>query len=162
MSLSTSKGSYAWPSTLKGVHYGPGCVSTVLPKLLSTIGGSRALVVTGRTLFTKTTVVKTVEDILRSNNTYGGTFHDIGEHAPIAGIHAGMQAFKDASADCAAGFTNEEGSKVGVVSSELTPAGIILDADLTLPTPERLWLSTGSLMVLVMERRMAFPTGSHR
>ncbi|KIM40170.1 hypothetical protein M413DRAFT_446331 [Hebeloma cylindrosporum] len=42
-----------------------------------------------------------------------------------------------------AGFTNEEGKKVAVSSQELAPAGIILDAELTLATPERLWLSTG-------------------
>ena len=38
-----------------------------------------------------------------------------------------------------AGFTNDEGSKVAVSSQELAPAGIILDAELTLATPERLW-----------------------
>ncbi|KAF9481548.1 alcohol dehydrogenase IV [Pholiota conissans] len=42
-----------------------------------------------------------------------------------------------------AGFTNDEGIKVSVNSNELAPAGIILDAELTLATPERLWLSTG-------------------
>ncbi|KAI0768744.1 iron-containing alcohol dehydrogenase [Trametes elegans] len=42
-----------------------------------------------------------------------------------------------------AGYTNEEGVKAVVSSSELAPAGIILDAELTLATPERLWLSTG-------------------
>ena len=30
-----------------------------------------------------------------------------------------------------------------MASAELAPAGIILDAELTLATPERLWLSTG-------------------
>lgn len=38
-----------------------------------------------------------------------------------------------------AGFTNDEGYKVVVSSQELAPAGIILDAELTLATPERLW-----------------------
>ncbi|KAF8622727.1 hypothetical protein AX15_006818 [Amanita polypyramis BW_CC] len=42
-----------------------------------------------------------------------------------------------------AGYTNEEGDKVACNSPELAPAGIILDAELTLATPERLWLSTG-------------------
>ncbi|OBZ67195.1 Maleylacetate reductase [Grifola frondosa] len=42
-----------------------------------------------------------------------------------------------------AGYTNDEGMKVAVSSQELAPAGIILDAELTLSTPERLWLSTG-------------------
>jgi hypothetical protein len=38
-----------------------------------------------------------------------------------------------------AGFTNDEGQKVGVGSLELAPAGVILDGELTLATPERLW-----------------------
>ncbi|CDO75524.1 hypothetical protein BN946_scf184871.g5 [Trametes cinnabarina] len=45
-----------------------------------------------------------------------------------------------------AGYTNDEGFKAVVTSPELVPAGIILDAELTLTTPERLWyqrLSTG-------------------
>ncbi|KAF5326548.1 hypothetical protein D9611_000231 [Ephemerocybe angulata] len=42
-----------------------------------------------------------------------------------------------------AGFTNDEGEKIAVSSQDLAPAGIILDGELTLPTPERLWLSTG-------------------
>ncbi|KAF8967833.1 alcohol dehydrogenase IV [Flammula alnicola] len=42
-----------------------------------------------------------------------------------------------------AGFTDDAGQKVAVSSQELAPAGIILDAELTLATPERLWLSTG-------------------
>ena len=42
-----------------------------------------------------------------------------------------------------AGYTNEEGHKALIASTQLTPAGIILDAELTLPTPERLWLSSG-------------------
>jgi len=42
-----------------------------------------------------------------------------------------------------AGFTNDDGMKTSVNSQELAPAGIILDAELTLATPERLWLSTG-------------------
>ncbi|EJD52735.1 alcohol dehydrogenase IV [Auricularia subglabra TFB-10046 SS5] len=42
-----------------------------------------------------------------------------------------------------AGYTSEEGHKVSVNDPALAPAGVILDAELTLPTPERLWLSTG-------------------
>ncbi|KAF8345905.1 alcohol dehydrogenase IV [Amanita rubescens] len=42
-----------------------------------------------------------------------------------------------------AGYTDEQGNKASVNSQELAPAGIILDAELTLATPQRLWLSTG-------------------
>lgn len=44
---------------------------------------------------------------------------------------------------CRAGYTNKQGDKVAVGHQELSPAGIILDAELTLSTPESLWLSTG-------------------
>ncbi|KAG8720762.1 hypothetical protein FRC09_009056 [Ceratobasidium sp. 395] len=42
-----------------------------------------------------------------------------------------------------AGYTNEEGNKVSVNNPELCPDAVILDANLTIHTPERLWLSTG-------------------
>ncbi|EPS94150.1 hypothetical protein FOMPIDRAFT_1063307 [Fomitopsis schrenkii] len=182
------QGQYAWTDTLKGVHYGPGSVNTALPKLLKTLGASKALVVTGRSLHDKTDVVRKVEDVLRQHNAYAATFYEIGQHAPVAGIHNGLRMFKETGADVivsvgggspvdaakailyfsqqetggeflrqiaipttlsaaeytiGAGYTNEEGKKVAVSSPQLAPAGIILDAELTLATPERLWLSTG-------------------
>lgn len=51
-------GFYAWTHTLQGVHYGPGSVSTALPTLLDTLGASKALVVTGNSLYTKVCRVK--------------------------------------------------------------------------------------------------------
>ncbi|KAJ3554504.1 hypothetical protein NM688_g3074 [Phlebia brevispora] len=181
-------GSYSFTDRLKAVHYGPGSVETALPKLLKQFGVKKALIVTGKTLFEKTDVVKTVEAVLRKENAYGATFHEIGQHSPIAGIRKGIQIMKDVGADIivavgggspidaskailynlqketggptlfqiaipttlsaaeytvGAGFTNDEGVKVAVASQELIPAGIILDAKLTLATPARLWLSTG-------------------
>ncbi|KAI0293943.1 alcohol dehydrogenase IV [Russula brevipes] len=181
-------GYYAWTNTLEGVHYGPGSVVTALPKLLDSLGGSKALVVTGNSLYTKTDVVKKVEGILREQNRYAATFRDIGEHSPISGIRAGIEAFKASGADIivsvgggspvdaskaiiyflheerggeflrqiaipttlsaaeytiGAGYTNDAGEKTAVSSQYLAPSGVILDAQLTLATPERLWLSTG-------------------
>ena len=52
-SSTSLSGYYAFTDTLKGVYYGPGSVKTALPKLLDTIGGKKALVVTGRSLYTK-------------------------------------------------------------------------------------------------------------
>ncbi|KAH9914025.1 iron-containing alcohol dehydrogenase [Fomitopsis serialis] len=171
------QGQYAWTDTLKGVHYGPGSLTTALPKLLKTLGASKALVVTGRSLYDKTDVVKKVEGVLKQHNAYAATFYEIGQHSPVAGIHDGLKVFKESGADVivsvgggspvdaskailyflqqetggeylrqiaiGAGYTNEEGKKVAVSSPQLAPAGIILDAELTLATPERLWLSTG-------------------
>ncbi|VDB95141.1 unnamed protein product [Peniophora sp. CBMAI 1063] len=183
-------GFYGWTETLKGVYYGPGSIETSLPKLRSLIGGTKALIVTGKSLHNKTDVIKKVEALLKRDDAYGGTFYDIGEHAPIAGIRAGVEAFRKAGADhivsvgggspidaskailymlrkedggsgellrqiavpttlsaaeytIGAGFTNEKGVKDSVNDPALAPAGIILDAELTLATPERLWLSTG-------------------
>ncbi|KZT04646.1 alcohol dehydrogenase IV [Laetiporus sulphureus 93-53] len=185
---SSLQGSYAWTETLKGVYYGPGSLKTALPKLLDVLGGAKALIVTGRSLYEKTDVVKKVEAILKERKAYGGTFHEIGQHAPVAGIRKGLKAFEDAGADIivsvgggspidaakaiiyfhqqksggdflkqiavpttlsaaeytvGAGYISEEGKKVAVSNPQLAPAGIILDAELTLATPERLWLSTG-------------------
>ena len=50
-------GFYGWTDTLQGVYYGPGCVSTALPKLLDTLGASKALVVTGNSLYTKVCLI---------------------------------------------------------------------------------------------------------
>ncbi|KAA1476790.1 iron-containing alcohol dehydrogenase [Dentipellis sp. KUC8613] len=182
------QGFYSWVEPIKGIYYGPGSVATALPKLRAAIGGKKALVVTGHSLYHKTDVVKKVEAILRAEDAHGATFYEIGQHSPVAGIRAGIQAFKDCGADhivavgggspvdaskamlyflqqetggpylhqiaipttlsaaeytIGAGYTDESGQKVAVSSPQLAPAGIILDAELTLSTPERLWLSTG-------------------
>ncbi|KAG1867345.1 alcohol dehydrogenase IV [Suillus subluteus] len=42
-----------------------------------------------------------------------------------------------------AGYTNKQGDKVLHNHRKLSPAGIILDGELTLSTPEQLWLSSG-------------------
>ncbi|KAF8893837.1 alcohol dehydrogenase IV [Infundibulicybe gibba] len=185
---SSTHGFYGWTNTLKGVYYGPGSVETALPRLLNVLGAKKALIVTGKTLYNKTDVVKRVEDILRKQDAFGATFYEIGEHTPIAGINRGIEAFNNHQCDIivavgggspidaskailynlqkasggptlsqiaipttlsaaeysiGAGYTNEEGHKVAVSSQDLAPAGIILDAELTQATPERLWLSTG-------------------
>ncbi|KAI0029982.1 alcohol dehydrogenase IV [Vararia minispora EC-137] len=182
------RGFYGWTDSLKGVYYGPGSLTTALPKLRAMIGGTKALIVTGKSLYHKTDVVKKVEEALEADDAYGGTFYEIGEHSPIAGIRAGMTAFRNAGADhivavgggspvdaskailymlrdedggelkrqiaipttlsaaeytVGAGYTNDEGNKVSLSDQALAPSGIILDAELTLATPERLWLSTG-------------------
>lgn len=118
---SALEGYYGWTDTLKGVYYGPGSVSTALPKLLQTLQVKKALVVTGRSLYEKvrrgyrqvsqesiqmlisvrpqTDVVRKVEQILKDHGAYGATFWEIGQHAPVAGIRNGIQHFKDAGAD---------------------------------------------------------------
>ena len=47
------QGFYSYHDYLKGIYYGPGVVETALPKLLYTLGGNKALIVTGKSLFEK-------------------------------------------------------------------------------------------------------------
>jgi len=42
-----------------------------------------------------------------------------------------------------AGYKDNNGHKIGLAGYDFPPAAVILDAELTLSTPERLWLSTG-------------------
>jgi hypothetical protein len=44
-----------------------------------------------------------------------------------------------------AGYTDEASQKTSVTSPYLAPSGIILDAELTLATPEKLWSVTSRL-----------------
>ena len=46
------EGYYAW-TDLKAVYYGPGSLATALPKLRAAIGGKKALIVTGQSLYNK-------------------------------------------------------------------------------------------------------------
>lgn len=99
MTSTIPSGQYLYTETLKGVYFGPGSVTTALPKLLKELGATKALIVTGTSLRTKTDVVERVESILRQHDAFGGVFSDIGQHAPIAGIKAGQKAFKDGKCD---------------------------------------------------------------
>ncbi|KAF7301260.1 ATP-dependent DNA helicase PIF1 [Mycena indigotica] len=183
------QGSYGWTDTLKSIHYGPGVTATALPKLIQRLNVKKGLIVTGRSLYTKTDVVSKIEALLTSLDAFAGSFTDIGEHTPVAGINACIKVLEESKADfivavgggspvdgakairyrfmektgatspipqiaipttlsaaeysIGAGYTDENGLKVAVSHQELAPAGIILDAELTLPTPRRLWISTG-------------------
>ena len=43
--------------------------------------------------------MKKVEGTLRDQNRYAATFYNVGEHSPISGIRAGVDAFKKSGAD---------------------------------------------------------------
>ena len=43
--------------------------------------------------------MRKVEGILREQNCYAATFYNIGEHTPISGVRAGVDAFKKSGAD---------------------------------------------------------------
>ena len=44
-------------------------------------------------------MVKQVEAILRTHDAYGATFHEIGQHSPVAGIKKGVGLMKEVGAD---------------------------------------------------------------
>ncbi|KAF7331652.1 ATP-dependent DNA helicase PIF1 [Mycena kentingensis (nom. inval.)] len=182
-------GSYGWTDTLKSIQYGPGCTAVALPKLMRVLNVKKGLIVTGRSLYTKTDVVSKIEAILTAQDAFAGVFTEMGEHTPVAGINACIKILEETGADflvslgggspidgskavrfrfmektgatgpipqiaipttlsaaeysIGAGYTDETGAKVAVSHQQLAPAGIILDAELTLATPTRLWTSTG-------------------
>jgi len=175
-------GTYSY-TALQTIRYGPGCISD-LPMLMDRFSAKRAMILTGKSLKTKTDVIKNIEKLL--GDKHAVTFSEIGQHAPVEGIEDGLKAFTDSGADiiisvgggspidsakvisslhndkhgsfiksiavpttlAAAEFTMNGGytkdkKKTGVAGPELVPAAVILDAELSLSTPEKLWLSTG-------------------
>ncbi|KAF1932162.1 alcohol dehydrogenase [Didymella exigua CBS 183.55] len=75
-------------SPAKLMLYGNGTTSQ-LKEVILQLGGTKAFVVTGQSLYEKTPVIKNVEKHL--DQMHGGTFYRIGQHAPI-------QLIRDATA----------------------------------------------------------------
>ncbi|KAJ4339294.1 hypothetical protein N0V95_007817 [Ascochyta clinopodiicola] len=69
------------PTQIQRLHYGDGSVKTHLLDCLPS-ESSKAFIITGNSLATKTPLIKDVERILGSK--HAGTFSKIGEHAPVA------------------------------------------------------------------------------
>lgn len=66
----------AWSSPI-----GPG-TSDQLSDVVKELGGTKAFIITGRSLYEKTPVIKKIEKSLGS--VHGGTFSKIGQHAWVA------------------------------------------------------------------------------
>ncbi|KAF1996669.1 hypothetical protein P154DRAFT_547794 [Amniculicola lignicola CBS 123094] len=79
---SSVKGVYR-ASPIKLMIYGRG-TSNQLSDVVSELGGSKAFIITGRSLYEKTPVIKNIEKSLGS--VHGGTYSKIGQHAPIGDI----------------------------------------------------------------------------
>jgi alcohol dehydrogenase class IV len=71
------------PTQLQKLYYGSESVSTHLIESLPT-EKSKAFIITGNSLATKTPLVKQVEQLL--GDRHAGTFSKIGEHAPVADL----------------------------------------------------------------------------
>ena len=147
---------------------------------------TKALLITGKTLATKTNVIQQVLQAL--GTTSAEVFHEIGEHAPMAAIKRATELARETHIDLLisvgggspidatkviaysldeghrqflphiaipttlsaaefakdAGYTDEaQNRKKGVSDPGLVPRSVILDAELTLATPLRLWISSG-------------------
>jgi alcohol dehydrogenase class IV len=80
------------PTHLKSLYYGP---DTVSENLISSLPSksSKAFIITGNSLATKTSLIKEVEQLLGSK--HAGTFSKIGEHAPVAQLDEATDKVKE-------------------------------------------------------------------
>lgn len=85
------------PTQLQRLHYGPDSVTKHLVACLPKTS-SKAFIITGTSLASKTPLVKQVEELL--GEKHAGTFSRIGEHAPIAELDEATELVKkDATID---------------------------------------------------------------
>lgn len=83
------------PVQLQKMFYGPGSVQKHLKSCLPT-ETSKAFIITGSSLATKTNVITQVENLLTSSH-HAGTFSKIGQHAPIAQLDEATKAVQNDS-----------------------------------------------------------------
>ena len=89
------EGTFTHPP-IERVVYGPGRVSA-LAEEVARLGARRVFVITGRTLATKTEIVRRVEGLL--GERHAGTFAEIGQHAPSEGVAEAVRQAREAGAD---------------------------------------------------------------
>ena len=80
------------PTNLERLHYGPSSVKTHLLECLPS-PKSKAFIITGSSLATKTSLIQQVEELLGSSH-HAGTFSDITQHAPVAQLDEATSAVK--------------------------------------------------------------------
>jgi alcohol dehydrogenase len=179
---------FRFPAIDRVVH-GAGAVQRV-PQLVDELGGQRVMIVTGRTLATRTPLIDELTTALGARHAV--TFARMGAHAPRADVEDAIAAARAARADVlvgyggssvtdatkivalrlveqdgapvpqihvpttlssgeytpAAGMTGDiPGVKTYVADPRMAPFAIVLDPEVTLPTPPELWLSTGVKVV---------------
>lgn len=88
-----------WP--IDRVVYGPGQVES-LPKQVERLGCRRAFIITGRSLATKTDLVKRVESLL--GDRHAGTFSDTKQHVPSRGVIEATRQARAFGADLIVSF----------------------------------------------------------
>lgn len=86
------------PAHLESLYYGPSSVRDNLVSCLPS-SSSKAFIITGSSLASKTTLVQQVEELLSSKH-HAGTFSNIKQHAPVAQLdEATNMVRKDSSID---------------------------------------------------------------
>ena len=86
------------PTQLERLYYGPNSVQKHLLSCLPS-SSSKAFVITGSSLASKTTLIRQVEELLTSKH-HAGTFSNIKQHAPVAQLDEASDAVgKDSSID---------------------------------------------------------------
>lgn len=80
------------PTHVQRLHYGSGSVNTHLLSCLPS-STSKAFIITGNSLATKTPLIKSVESLLGAK--HAGTFSKIGEHAPVAQLDSATEIIKN-------------------------------------------------------------------
>ncbi len=80
------------PNNLKGLYYGPNVVKEHLLSALPT-ETSKAFIITGASLATKTPLIKSIEELLTSKH-HAGTFSDIKQHAPVEQLDQATEIVK--------------------------------------------------------------------
>ncbi|KAL9011933.1 MAG: hypothetical protein Q9173_003270 [Seirophora scorigena] len=78
------------PSHLQAMHYGPASVSQHLLEHLPS-NTSKAFIVTGSSLATRTSLISQIESLLGSDH-HAGTFANIKQHAPVAQLDEATEA----------------------------------------------------------------------
>ena len=83
------------------VLFGPGQIERLADEV-DRLGGTRALVITGQTLATKTDLVRKLEAVLGTRHV--GTFSDTKQHVPSQGVMAAASAARESNADVLVSF----------------------------------------------------------
>ena len=87
------------PTHLERLFYGPHSVQNHLLSCLPS-QTSKAFIITGSSLASKTPLIRQVEDLLESSHSHAGTFSYIKQHAPVAELDVATEEVKkDSSID---------------------------------------------------------------
>ena len=109
------------------VVFGPGSVAKLAAEI-DRVGGTRALIVTGTTLATKTDLVGRLREILGSR--FAGVFSDTRAHVPRSTVVAAADAVRESGADAIISFGGGSPNDTAKLAALSVAAGVTTEADL--------------------------------